>query len=78
MLVEGGDIQDELLDQLGGVLAPPEDLALAPSAEELEALALAVSVRWPDGRVDRFENIQAGQILRIDESKAPAQSGAAN
>jgi len=47
--VEGGDIHDELLDQLGGVLAPPEDLALTPSAEELEALALAVAARWPDG-----------------------------
>ena len=48
MLVEGGDIQDELLDRLGGVFAPPEDLALTPSAEELEALAMAVSARWPD------------------------------
>jgi hypothetical protein len=46
--VEGGDIHDELLDQLGGVLAPPEDLALTPSAEELEALAAAVALRWPD------------------------------
>ena len=51
MLVEGGDIQDELLDRLGGAFAPPEDLALTPSAEELEALALAVSARWPDGAV---------------------------
>jgi hypothetical protein len=47
--VEGGDIHDELLDQLGGVLAPPEDLALTPSAAELEALAVAVAARWPDG-----------------------------
>jgi hypothetical protein len=49
--VEGGDIQDELLDRLGGVLAPPEDLVLTPSAEELEALALAVAARWPEGAV---------------------------
>lgn len=49
MWVEGGDIQDELLDRLGGVLAPPEDLVLTPSAEELEALALAVAARWPEG-----------------------------
>ncbi|HEV3363186.1 MAG TPA: hypothetical protein VG795_03435, partial [Acidimicrobiia bacterium] len=48
MWVEGGDIHDELLDQLGGVLAPPEELALTPSAEELEALAAAVALRWPD------------------------------
>lgn len=49
MWVEGGDIHDELLDQLGGVLAPPEDLALTPSTAELEMLAAAVAVRWPDG-----------------------------
>ncbi|HKY77840.1 MAG TPA: hypothetical protein VJS45_17025, partial [Acidimicrobiia bacterium] len=49
MWVEGGDIHDELLDQLGGVLAPPEDLALTPSAAELEMLAAAVAARWPDG-----------------------------
>ena len=47
MWVEGGDIHDELLDQLGGVLAPPEDLALTPSAAELEMLAMAVATRWP-------------------------------
>jgi hypothetical protein len=47
--VEGGDIHDELLDQLGGVLAPPEDLARTPSVAELEALAAAVAARWPDG-----------------------------
>jgi hypothetical protein len=47
--VEGGDIHDELLDQLGGVLAPPDDLALTPSAAELDALAAAVAARWPDG-----------------------------
>jgi len=46
--VEGGDIHDELLDQLGGVLAPPADLPLTPSAAELEALAAAVAGRWPD------------------------------
>jgi hypothetical protein len=46
--VEGGDIHDELLDQLGGVLAPPQDLMLTPSTEELEALALAVAARWPE------------------------------
>jgi hypothetical protein len=45
--VEGGDIQDELLDRLGGVLAPPEELELTPSPAELEALAAAVSARWP-------------------------------
>jgi hypothetical protein len=50
--VEGGDIHDELLDQLGGVLAPPEDLVLAPSAEELDALMLAVAARWPDGAAE--------------------------
>jgi hypothetical protein len=50
--VEGGDIQDELLDQLGGVLAPPADLWLTPSAEELEALALAVAARWPQGAAE--------------------------
>ncbi|MGH9009482.1 MAG: hypothetical protein ACRDYF_06475, partial [Acidimicrobiia bacterium] len=49
MWVEGGDIHDELLDQLGGVLAPPEDLALTPSAAELETLVAAVAARWPDG-----------------------------
>ena len=49
MWVEGGDIHDELLDQLGGVLAPPEDLALMPSPAELEMLAAAVAARWPDG-----------------------------
>jgi hypothetical protein len=47
--VEGGDIQDELLDQLGSVLTAPEDLALAPSAAEFEALAAAVAARWPNG-----------------------------
>jgi hypothetical protein len=47
--VEGGDVHDELLDQLGGVLAPPADLELAPSAAELEALAAAVAARWPGG-----------------------------
>jgi hypothetical protein len=47
--VEGGDVHDELLDRLGGVLAPPEDLAPTPSAEELEALAAVVAARWPDG-----------------------------
>ena len=51
MWVEGGDIHDELLDQLGGVLAPPEDLALVPSAAELEALAAVVAARWPDSAV---------------------------
>ena len=59
MWVEGGDIQDELLDQLGAVLtAPdgnagdtpgPQGLALTPSAAEFEALAAAVAARWPDG-----------------------------
>ncbi|HZQ76152.1 MAG TPA: hypothetical protein VFE55_02405 [Acidimicrobiia bacterium] len=52
MWVEGGDIQDELLDQLGGVLAPPADLPLAPSVAELEALAAAVSARWPGAAAD--------------------------
>ena len=49
MWVEGGDIHDELLDQLGAVLTVPEALALTPSAAELEALAAAVAARWPDG-----------------------------
>ena len=49
MWVEGGDIHDELLDQLGGVIAPPADLELTPSAAELEALAAAVAARWPGG-----------------------------
>jgi hypothetical protein len=47
--VEGGDIHDELLDQLGTVLTVPEDLALTPSAAEFEALAAAVAARWPEG-----------------------------
>jgi len=49
--VEGGDIHDELLDQLGGVLAPPDELALVPSAAELESLAAMVAARWPDQAV---------------------------
>ncbi len=49
MWVEGGDIQDELFDQLGAVLTAPADLLLVPSAAELEALASAVAARWPDG-----------------------------
>jgi hypothetical protein len=49
--VEGGDIQDELLDQLGAVLTVPDDVALTPSAAELEALAAAVTARWPGGTV---------------------------
>jgi hypothetical protein len=64
--VEGGDIQDELLDQLGGVLAPPDDLALTPSAAELEALALAVAARWPD------QAFVAGEAPAV----APAPGGA--
>jgi hypothetical protein len=47
--VEGGDIHDELLDRLGTVLAPPDDLPLAPSAAELDALAAAVAARFADG-----------------------------
>jgi hypothetical protein len=47
--VEGGDIQDELFDQLGAVLTAPAELPLVPSAAELEALASAVAARWPDG-----------------------------
>ncbi|HEV7865529.1 MAG TPA: hypothetical protein VGR20_22720 [Acidimicrobiia bacterium] len=47
MWVEGGDIHDELFDQLGAVLTVPEDLPLTPSAAELEALAAVVSARWP-------------------------------
>jgi hypothetical protein len=58
--VEGGDIQDELLDQLGAVLTAPDaagsgdtpgppGLTLTPSAAEFEALAAAVAARWPDG-----------------------------
>lgn len=49
MWVEGGDIHDELLDQLGSVLTEPSDLALAPSPAELQALAAAVAARWPEG-----------------------------
>ena len=49
MWVEGGDIHDELLDRLGAVLAPPADVPLTPSAAELEALAAAVTARWPEG-----------------------------
>ncbi len=64
MLVEGGDIQDELLGQLGGVLAPPQALALTPSAEELEALALAVSARWPDGAVASPADAEIGGEVR--------------
>jgi hypothetical protein len=58
--VEGGDIHDELLDQLGAVLTAPQaagsgdtpgspGLTLTPSAAEFEALAAAVAARWPDG-----------------------------
>jgi hypothetical protein len=64
VLVEGGDIQDELLDQLGGALAPPDDLALTPSAEELEALALAVSARWPGGAVASPARAETGGEVR--------------
>jgi len=46
--VEGGDIHDELLDRLGGVLAPPGGLALTPTTAELDSLAAAVAARWPD------------------------------
>jgi hypothetical protein len=64
VLVEGGDIQDELLDRLGGVFAPPDDLVLAPSAEELEALALAVSARWSDGIMASPAAAEAGGEIR--------------
>ena len=49
MWVEGGDIQDELFDQLAAVLTAPDELVLTPSVAELEALAAAVAARWPDG-----------------------------
>ena len=65
MWVEGGDIQDELLDRLGGVLAPPEDLALIPSAEELEALALAVAARWPEGAAEPVAAETGGGVRRL-------------
>lgn len=31
----------------------------------------SLEIRWPSGRVDRIENISAGQVLRIEESKKP-------
>ena len=70
MWVEGGDIHDELLDQLGGVLAPPEDLALTPSVAELEALAAAVAVRWPDGVA-----VPAGEETESTPVGTPAPPG---
>ncbi len=72
MWVEGGDIHDELLDQLGGVLAPPEDLALTPSVAELEALAAAVAARWPDGVA-----VPAGRRDRKHSGGNPCPAGVA-
>ena len=62
MWVEGGDIHDELLDQLGGVLAPPADLELTPSAAELEALVAAVAARWPGGASAPASESQAAPV----------------
>jgi hypothetical protein len=71
--VEGGDIQDELLDQLGAVLtAPtanpgdtpgPPGLELTPSAAEFEALAAAVAARWPDGVAAPANGASAGSTV---------------
>jgi hypothetical protein len=68
--VEGGDIHDELLDQLGGVLAPPEDLALAPSSAEFEALAAAVAARWPDSAVAPGAS-HAAPVLPFRSTRVP-------
>jgi hypothetical protein len=77
--VEGGDIQDELLDQLGGVLAPPEELALTPSAAELEALAAAVAARWPDGTAipaaGETEDVPGGAPAPPGSPVRPLRSG---
>jgi hypothetical protein len=75
MWVEGGDIHDELLDQLGGVLAPPQELALAPSAAELEALAAAVAARWPGGAAAPT-GIGSGDAVVAESAPALDPSGA--
>src|SRR5581483_4645212 len=69
--VEGGDIQDELLDQLGGVLAPPAELELTPSAAELEALAAAVAARWPGGASAPASESQAAPVRQLDPARRP-------
>lgn len=66
MWVEGGDIHDELLDQLGAVLTAPDDLELAPSAAELEALAAAVAARWPESAA---APVQAGPVRPLRSSR---------
>jgi hypothetical protein len=64
--VEGGDIHDELLDRLGGVLAPPADLPLTPSAAELAALAAAVAVQWPEAVAsDGAPVADGGRVVRL-------------
>ena len=79
MWVEGGDIHDELLEQLGGVLAPPEELALTPSAAELEALAAAVAARWPDGAAvpseEEAEDAPGGSPATPGSPIRPLRSG---
>jgi hypothetical protein len=69
--VEGGDIHDELLDQLGGVLAPPQDLPLTPSAAELEALAAAVAARWPQGAAAPDSGAPAAPVLPLRSGPRP-------
>ncbi len=75
MWVEGGDIHDELLDQLGAVLTAPEaavsgdtpappGLRLSPSAAELEALSAAVAARWPEGATAPAEHPGSVRHLR--------------
>ena len=82
MWVEGGDIHDELLEKLGGVLAPPDDLLLIPSAAELDALAAAVATRWPDGvtaspaevavaPARSGEEAEAASVRRLRSGKRP-------
>jgi hypothetical protein len=69
--VEGGDIHDELLDQLGGVLAPPGDLELTPSSAELEALAAAVAARWAGGASAPASESQTGPVRHLPPAARP-------
>jgi hypothetical protein len=75
--VEGGDIHDELLDQLGGVLAPPGDLALTPTAAEFDALAAAVAARWPDGATAPSAEADFPSDGAVSPGASPAPLGSA-
>jgi hypothetical protein len=35
------------------------------------SVAESVKVTWPSGRVDRFQNVRADQVLRVEEGTAP-------